>query len=125
MTIALWIAQGLLAAVFLAVGITKLKDDRETYAAARPPMTTYASRMPVWLFRTVGVLEVAGALGVVLPWATGIAPVLTPVAAAGLALIMVGAAVDHARHRESASYPVNAVLFALAAVVALGRLLGW
>ncbi|WP_084106436.1 DoxX family protein [Demequina sp. NBRC 110056] len=125
MDIVLWVAQGLLALAFFGAGFTKLKDSREVYAAQRPPMTSYATRMPVWLYKAVGAAEVAAALGLVLPWALDIAPVLTPIAATGLVVIMVGAFVDHARHGERQSLPVNVVLGALAAFVALGRFLGW
>ncbi len=122
MTVALWIAQGLLAAVFVGAAVTKLKDDRETYAAARPPMTTFALHMPTWLFKTLGVLELAGAIGVIMPAATGVAPWLTPAAAIGLGLLMVGALIDHARREERQAYPINVVLIAVAAFVAAGRL---
>lgn len=125
MEIALWIAQGLLALAFAGAGITKLKDSRETYAAQRPPMTTYAERMPVWLFKVVGAAEVAAALGLILPWALGIAPILTPLAGVGLAIIMVGALMDHLRHGERQSLPVTVVLGTLAVFVAIGRFLGW
>ncbi len=122
MTIALWIAQGLLAAVFVGAAVTKFKDDRETYAATRPPMTTYALHMPTWLFKMLGVLELAGAVGLILPAATGIMAWLTPAAAVGLCLLMVGAFIDHARRNEREAYPINVVLFALAAFVVAGRL---
>ncbi|WP_061963309.1 DoxX family protein [Demequina aurantiaca] len=121
MNIALWIAQILLALAFLGAGITKLKDDRLTYAANRPPMTTFAERLSTPFFKTLGVLELLGAIALIVPWATGIAPILTPIAAVGLALIMVGALVDHAKHGEKQAYPVNLVLGALAILVAIGR----
>ncbi|WP_297081943.1 DoxX family protein [uncultured Demequina sp.] len=125
MDIALWVVQGLLALVFFGAGFTKLKDSREVYAAQKPPMTSYAERMPVWLFKFVGAAEVAAAIGLILPWALDIAPVLTPLAAAGLVVVMIGAFVDHARHGETKSLPVNILLGALALFVALGRFLGW
>lgn len=121
MNIALWIAQGILAAVFLGAAATKFKDDRATYAAARPPMTSFAAHMPTWLFKTLAVLELAGALGVILPTATGTAEWLTIAAAGGLALLMVGAVIDHARRSEREAYPINVVLFAVAVFVAVGR----
>ena len=124
MNTALWIAQALLALVFVGAGVTKLKDSREVYAATRPPMTTYALHMPTWLFKSLGVLELAGAVGVIVPEATGVAPWLTPAAAVGLGLIMFAALVDHARRSERQAFPINIVLFALAAFVAAGRLAG-
>ena len=122
MTVALWIGQGLLAAVFVGAAVTKLKNNRETYAAARPPMTTFALHMPTWLFKTLGVMELAGAIGVIVPAATGVAPWLTTAAAIGLGLLMVGALIDHARREERQAYPINVVLIAVAAFVAAGRL---
>jgi len=124
MTVALWIAQVLLALVFVGAAVTKLKDSREVYAATRPPMTTYALHMPTWLFKTLGVVEIAGAIGVIVPESTGVAPWLTPVAAAGLGLLMVAALVDHARRNERQAFPINIILITLAGFVAVGRFAG-
>ena len=62
-----------------------------------------------------------GAIGVVLPWALDIAPVLTPIAAAGLAVVMVGAALTHLRRGERQPIVANLILLALALTVAIGR----
>jgi uncharacterized membrane protein YphA (DoxX/SURF4 family) len=121
MDLALWIAQGLLALIFLGAAVTKLKDDRLTYAATRPPNTSYAEDLSDPLFKTIGVLELLASLGLVLPWALGIAPALTPLAAAGLAVVMVGAIVVHRRRGESGPIVVNLVLLVLCVVVAVGR----
>src|SRR5690349_7316776 len=71
--------------------------------------------------RLIGVLEVLAAVGLVLPALTGVAPVLVPLAATGLVLVMVGAIVTHARRGETPMIVVNVVLLVLAAVVAWGR----
>ena len=71
--------------------------------------------------RLIGVVEVLGAAGLILPAVTHIAPFLVPLAAIGLVLVMVGAAVVHARRNEAMNIGVNAVLLALAAFVAWGR----
>ena len=63
----------------------------------------------------------AGAIGLVLPWLTGVAPPLTPLAALGLALVQVGAAITHIRRGESATVPINLVLCALAVFMAVAR----
>ena len=68
-----------------------------------------------------GLIIIAGALGLILPWVTGIAPILTPAAAVGLVLMQVGAAVFHGRRGEYKQWPVNAVFFALAAFIAVAR----
>ena len=85
MTYALWIVQVLLAALFLFAGGTKLilPLDKLTGPVA----------MPGWFLRFLGVAEVLGALGLILPGLTGIRPGLTPLAAAALAIIMIGATV--------------------------------
>ena len=71
--------------------------------------------------KAIGVVEVLGALGLVLPALTGVAPVLTPIAAAGLAITMLLAAAVHLRRGEKSNVAVNLVLFALAAFVAVMR----
>ncbi|MFI0968443.1 DoxX family protein, partial [Streptomyces sp. NPDC021080] len=71
--------------------------------------------------RFIGIVEFAAALGLILPAATGIAPVLTPLAATGLAVTMILAAVAHARRKEPSAIVFNAVLLVLAALVAWGR----
>jgi hypothetical protein len=70
--------------------------------------------------RMIGLLEVLGALGVILPAATGILPWLTPLAAGGLVLTMLGAMLIHLRRKEYQVLPVNLVLLILAAVIVIG-----
>jgi uncharacterized membrane protein YfcA len=72
--------------------------------------------------RLIGVAEVLGAAGLIFPAVTHIAPILVPLAAIGLVLVMVGAAVVHARRKETMNIAVNVVLLALAVFVAWGRL---
>jgi hypothetical protein len=71
--------------------------------------------------RLIGTLEVLGAVGLVLPALTGALPWLTPLAAAGLVLLMIGAALTHLRRTEYGNIAVNAVLLILAAFVVYGR----
>ena len=121
MNVALWVVQGLLAIVLFGVGFTKLRDDRLTYAQARPPMTSFAEDLSDRTFKTIGALEVLGAIGLVLPRLTGIAPVLTPLAALGFAGLMIGAMLLHRRRNESQLIGFNVVLLLLALFVAWGR----
>jgi uncharacterized membrane protein YphA (DoxX/SURF4 family) len=121
MNAALWLAQALLALAFGAVGFTKLRDDRLTYANARPPMTSFAEDLSDRLYKTLGVLELAGAAGVVLPRLIGVAPVLTPLAALGIVGLMTGAIVLHLRRREPQLIVINVVLMLLALFVLWGR----
>ena len=117
MNTALWIVQILLAVAFLGAGVMKATQPREKLEKGLPWVADFST--PV--VRFIGVAEVLGGLGLVLPAATGIAPILTPVAATALAVTMVLAAVVHARRREYSAIGVNAVLLLLAAFVAWGR----
>ena len=118
MTVALWIVQVLLALTFVAAGVMKVAQSRERLETTLPWVGDFSTPT----VRFIGVAEILGGLGLVLPAATGIAPVLTPIAAIGLAVTMALAAVVHARRGEQRMIPVNVVLLVLAVVVAWGRL---
>lgn len=115
--VGLWIAQVLLAAVFLLSGGMKLTAPLETLRAQLP----WVSGSMGSLVRAIGLAEVLGALGVVLPAATRILPRLTPLAATGLGTVMTLASLTHASRGEFPMIAVNAVLGGLAAFVAWGR----
>jgi len=83
MNIALWIVQVLLALLFLFTGGMKLIMPIEEMTQQLP--------MPGWFLRLIGVCEMLGGLGLILPWLLRIRPGLTPLAAAGLVVIMIGA----------------------------------
>jgi hypothetical protein len=120
--VALWIVQGLLAAAYLAAGGLKVVRARERLVASGNfDWMKDSSDVGV---KAVGVVEVLGALGVVLPWLTGIAPLLTPVAAIGLVVVQVGALRVHLVRHERRPLPANVLLLVLAAFVAAGRFLG-
>jgi uncharacterized membrane protein YphA (DoxX/SURF4 family) len=114
----LWTVQVLLAGIFLATGLTKLTQPRAQLAAG--PMGWAADVSDVE-FRAVGLLEVLGALGLILPGALGIAPLVTPLAAVGLALTMIGAIATHVRTGETDRLAVPVVLLALTLFVAIER----
>jgi uncharacterized membrane protein YphA (DoxX/SURF4 family) len=114
----LWIIAGVLAVAFLASGVMKLTRTREQLAASG---MGWATDFGPGTVRLVGALEVLAAIGLILPALLGIAPVLVPLAATGLVLVMIGAAVVHARRGEYPLIAVNVVLLILAAVVAWGR----
>ncbi|WP_030464428.1 DoxX family protein [Kitasatospora sp. NRRL B-11411] len=118
MNITLWIIAAVLALAFTASGLMKLSQSREKLVASG---MGWAADVPPGAIKALGATQVLGALGLVLPAATDIAPVLVPWAATGLAVTMVGAAAVHLRRGEAKSLPVNLVLFALAVVVAWGR----
>jgi hypothetical protein len=117
MNLGLWIAQGLLAAAFLMAGLMKSTQPIEKLA----PRMKYVTRFQPWVTRFIGVSELAGAIGLIVPWATGVMPIVTPIAAAALVLVMVLAAIHHLRHGEAPLISVNLVLGAAAAFVAWGR----
>jgi uncharacterized membrane protein YphA (DoxX/SURF4 family) len=116
METALWIVQALLAAIFLVTGTTKLTQPRLKLAAG--PMR-WAADVTDGQFRTIGLLEVLGAIGLILPAAVGIAPLLTPLAAVGLVLTMVGAIHVHVRQGEASRLAVPIVVLAMAVFVAV------
>ena len=117
MNVVLWIVAGALALAFLAAGLTKLVQPREKLAATMGWVQDFSPGT----VKLIGALEVLAAIGLILPAALDVVPVLVPLAALGLVLLMVGAAVTHARRREVPMIAINAVLLVLAVVVAWGR----
>lgn len=117
MNIVIWIIQGLLALMFLAAGFMKLSQPKEKLATNMAWVNDFSAN----IVKLIGVLEVLAALGLVLPQLTGILPWLTPLAALGLVLTMLGAAFIHARRKESPMIGVNLILLVLAAFVVIGR----
>jgi uncharacterized membrane protein YphA (DoxX/SURF4 family) len=116
--VVLWIIAGLLAAAFLAAGIMKLFLPKEKLAASGLVWTEDFSAGQV---KAIGALELAAAVGLVVPAAIDVVPVLVPLAALGLVLMMIGAAIVHLRRGEAQMIAVNAALLIPAAVVAWGR----
>ncbi|OBA58887.1 DoxX family protein [Mycobacterium sp. 1100029.7] len=122
MNIALWTAQGLLAFVYLVAGGLKVLRPREQLVATgRLDWMRDSSDGAV---KALGAVEILGALGVILPVATGIARILTPIAAVGLVVVQIGALRVHLTRNERQPLPVNVILLLLAAFVAIGRFLG-
>ncbi len=121
MTIAVWIVSAVAALLFIGAGAMKLARPK----SALEPQMGWVSDFAGWQVKTIGAFEVLGALGLVLPVLTGIAPILTPISALGLVVVMLGAIVVHVRRKEWQMVVVNLVLGALAAFVAVGRLLGF
>lgn len=118
MDTAVWIVAALLAALFSVTGLAKITQPRLDMAEG--PMK-WAADVTDGQFRTVGVLELLGAAGLILPTVLGIAPTLVPLAAVGLALTMVGAIVAHLRLGETDRLAVPIVVLALALFVAVER----
>jgi len=115
MNIVLWIVQGVLAAMFLLAGVPKLVMSAEQMTAPGP------IQLPVAFIRFIGVCEILGAIGMIVPGLTGIKPGLTPLAAAGLVIIMIGPTVVNIADGPAAFASVTAILGLLAAFVVYGR----
>ncbi|TDB74394.1 DoxX family protein [Micromonospora sp. KC723] len=118
MNIVLWILAGLLAAVFLAAGGAKLAQPKDKLVTS--PNMSWAEEFSPGMIKLIGALEALAAVGLILPAALDI-PVLVPLAAVGLVLLMVGAAITHARRKEPSAIVTNLVLALLAGAVAWGR----
>jgi uncharacterized membrane protein YphA (DoxX/SURF4 family) len=113
----LWVLQILLAGVFLAAGLAKLTQSKEKLL----PRMEWVRPVPPGLVKALGAAEVLGAVGLVLPGLTGIATVLTPLAAVGLVVVMIGAVGDHLRRHEYPKVGFTALLLVASAIVAWGR----
>jgi hypothetical protein len=114
--IGLWAVQILLAALYAFTGFMKLTQPIDVLAQ----MMGWPGEMPA-LARFIGAAELAGAVGLILPWATGVMPRLTAYAAVGLALVQVLAIPFHIYRGEFGIVPVNLVLLGLAVLVCRGR----
>jgi hypothetical protein len=113
--VALWVTQGALALTFLFAGGSKLVMSAEQLSA------NSEIDFPLWFIRFIGVCEVAGALGLILPSISRIRTGLTPLAACGLIVIMVGAVVTTAATMSVAAASFPLVVGIAAAYVAYGR----
>lgn len=112
MIVAYWIVAGVLAVFYLYSGASKIVRSQEKLQ----PMMPWVDDMPLGFVRTIGVLEVLGAIGLILPPLTGIAPWLAFAAAIGLVLVQIGAIIVHARRGEFRILGLNIGLLVLAAV---------
>lgn len=122
MNIALWIITGLLAVAFIGAGLMKVAQPRAKLAANGMAWTNDYSDAGVKL---VGLAELLGGLGLILPAVTGIAPILVPIAAAALTVIMIGAVVWHIRANDAKGALPSAILGLLSLVVAIARFGPW
>jgi hypothetical protein len=118
MNISLWIVAGLLAVGSLASGAVKLIRPKEKLAASG---WEWVEDFGAGTVKAIGALEVLAAVGLILPAALDLVPVLVPLAAVGLVVLMVGATITHLRRHEAQAIVVNLALLALAGFVAWGR----
>lgn len=110
----LWVAQVLLALGMVSAGVIKLISDDAT-------LTSFYPIFPALFIRFIGVCEVLGAIGVIVPSVLRIRPELTPLAAAGLAIIMAGAVISTIAMGAASMIASPLILFLLAVFVAYGR----
>jgi uncharacterized membrane protein len=116
MNTSLWIVQGIIALLFLWIGFMKSTFSREKLT--KIGMSTDIS---LGTLRFIGIAEILGAIGLIVPMLTGIAPILTPIAAAALSIIMLLAAVYHFRKHENKPVAFNVLLLVLVVFIAVGR----
>src|SRR3954451_4100644 len=119
MNVILWIVASLLGAAFLGAGLMKVSLPKAKLAASGMAWTDDFSPPMV---KTIGTLEILAGIGLILPAVVDIAPVLVPLAALGLAVIMIGAGFPHYRRKEYEVIGFNVVLLLLAELVVWGRL---
>ncbi len=113
----LWTLQVLLAVVFAASGAAKISQPKERLIASGQ---TGVALFPLPVIRATAFCELLGAIGILVPRMVGVAPFLTPVAAAGFAIVMVGAIGSHAYLREPRNVALTTLIFIAAVTVAVG-----
>lgn len=118
MNVALWICQGLLALIFLYSGVTKgFKPVPELVKMGQTGLEGLSDRF----VHTIGIAELFGVVGIILPWALQVAPILTPITAVCFALVMVFSTVIHYRHRNYTQVASHLLILAVALFVAFNR----
>ena len=121
MNIVLWILQILLALIFIMTGSMKLIQKKEAVLERMGEQMGWVNDFTQQQLYLIGLLEIASALGLILPALTGIFPILVPLAAVGLAFVMAGAAITHLRRRERSMMVITIVIMLAALFVANGR----
>jgi uncharacterized membrane protein YphA (DoxX/SURF4 family) len=116
---ALWIVAGVLAFAFAMTGMMKVLQPKEKVVASGTG--GWAKDWSPASIKFIGVAEILGAIGLILPALLHVAPILVPLAALGLIGVMIGAAIVHSRRHEAPFAAFNVVLIILAAFVVWGR----
>jgi uncharacterized membrane protein YphA (DoxX/SURF4 family) len=117
MNVDVWVLQVLLALAFLLAGAMKSTQPRQKLATSMGWVEDFSDNT----VRTIGLLELLAGIGLLLPALTGVATLLVPLAAVGLALMMVLAALTHRRRGEPQMIGINAAVLLVAVVVAWAR----
>ena len=119
MNVVLWILQIALAALMLGAGAMKLIRNREQLL--EDPQLAWVGDYTDGQVRGIATAEVLAGIGLVFPWWLDILPVLTPLAATGVVVVMIGAARRHMIRGETQMYPKNGGIALIALVIAIGR----
>lgn len=114
---ALWAAQAVLSLAYIAIGVIKLTTPIVKLAATMP----WTGQLPEAFVRTIGIIDIAGGVGILLPALTRIQPRLTVAAALGCTVLQVLAIAFHTSRGETMVLPLNFVLITLSAFVLWGR----
>lgn len=114
MLILYWIVAGLTALTFLAAGIMKALRPKDALAASG---MTYVEDFTSWQIKLIGLLEALGGIGLILPIALNIAPILSPIAGIGLTIVMIGAIAVHLRRKEPFTPALVLMLLAITSAV--------
>lgn len=117
MNTVIWIIQGILAVMFAMAGLMKTTQPKEKLI----PKLPWVKDFSIGTVRFIGASELLGAIGIIIPYLTGIVPILTPLAAIGLVFIMVFASVYHGGKKEYKEIAFNVSLLILSAIVAYSR----
>lgn len=117
MNTVLWIVQAVVALMFLAAGFPKLLQPIDGLSKR----LAWVSGVPAGLVRFIGISEVIGAIGLILPGIAHFAPALTVAAALALALVMLLAMVFHIRRHEYSALFINVIILALMLFIGIGR----
>jgi uncharacterized membrane protein YphA (DoxX/SURF4 family) len=117
MNAVLWTIQGILAGIFAMAGFLKSTQSKDKLLKRLP----WVNHFPLLTVRFIGISELIGAIGIIVPMVTGIMPILSPIAAIGLAAIMIMAAFYHIHKREYREVLFNVTLFIPLAVIVFYR----
>ena len=117
MNTVIWIIQGLLTAIFFLTGFMKVSKSKEALSEHMGWVDSFGESQ----IKTIGILEIIGAIGLVIPMLLNILPILSVAAATGLAFTMLGAMMVHAKRKEHKEIGLNIVLFIASVMVIVGR----
>ncbi len=119
MSTTIWVFQGILSMIFLLAGIMKISNPKDKL---KEKVGDWVDGFSISKIKLIGIIEIFAAIGLILPMALNILPVLTPLAAIGIILDMSVAAMTHLKRKENRSVLVNLVLLLLAVFIIYGRL---